>query len=134
MNILGIDFGQRRVGLAKANSQNKIAFPFGYLQRKNDQQLLKELIQLIEKEGFELIVIGLPLSVKFQETKQTKTTKRFATQLSSLVKIPIVFENELFTSQQAQQILKEKGKLKKGELDRVAAQLILQSYLDKNHI
>lgn len=124
--FLGIDLGQSKCGLALADSETKIAVPFGVVKLKD---LRLKINDLIKNEGVEKIIIGLPLSLNGQETKQTKTVSRFIQDLRHKIKAEIITEDERLTSAQAKSANSTHSR--KGTDDAVAAMYILQMYLDK---
>ena len=124
MKYLGIDYGDKRVGVAVSDPQGQIAFPKTTLF--NNQWLWKNLESLLAEEKISLVVVGLPLGADGNDTKQTVEVRNFAEGLKKITRIPIEFENEMFTTR-----LVEKAGIKKRHADESAAALILQSYLDK---
>lgn len=124
MRHLGIDYGDKRVGLAVSDPESKIAFPKATLF--NNQRLVGNLKDLIEEEKISKIVVGLPLASDRSETEQSRKTRAFAENLKKVISIPVNFENEMFTTH-----LVEKAGVKKEHVDESSAALILQAYLDK---
>jgi len=124
MRYLGIDYGDKRVGLALSDEQGLLGMPFDTFE--NDENFIKKLKDTIYQEDVESIILGLPLSFKMEETEQTKKVLAFKERLSKLVSIPIELQNELLTSVQA-----EKSGAEGPDIDSSSAALILQSYLDK---
>jgi putative transcription antitermination factor YqgF len=118
-HFLGVDFGKAKIGLAVADSETRIAFGYGVL--KNDKELMKKLAEIIEKEGIEKIIIG---------TTDTET-KKFASLMDQL-NVSIEYQNEMYSTREAQRNLIEKGakRIKRFD-DQEAARIILQSWLDK---
>jgi putative holliday junction resolvase len=119
-HFLGVDFGKAKIGLAVADSETRIAFGYGVL--KNDKELMKNLKNIIEKKGISRIVVG----------NAGEEVKDFADALEKELNIPIEFQNEMFSTQQAERNLIERGakKIKRFD-DQEAARIILQSWLDK---
>lgn len=128
-HILGIDFGQARVGLAVADLETKIAFAYGTLD--NDRNIFDKIGDIIVKEAIEIVVIGKP---KETEQYNSVSISRFAGEISeSFPMIRIEFEDEMFTTKMAENNLKERGNKRIKELDnQEAAKIILQSWLDRN--
>ena len=118
-HYLGVDFGKAKIGLAVADSETRIAFSFGML--KNDKKLMKNLANIIEKKGIGKIVIG-----------DSGAETRLIASLLEKLNIPIEYQNEMFSTRQAERNLIEKGakKIKRFD-DQEAARIILQSWLDK---
>jgi putative Holliday junction resolvase len=149
-HFLGIDFGKAKIGLAVADSETRIAFGYGVL--KNDKDLIENLKNIIEKEEINKIIVGDSSSISSPPAKEgirgvvcparlkplrpSGTSpwqgRRFGELLEEKLNIPIEFQNELFSTQQAERNLKEKGakKIKRFD-DQEAARIILQSWLEK---
>lgn len=123
MRYLGVDHGEKRVGIAISDDEGKIAFPCKTVVPKD---AVKKIKSVVKKEAIGKIIICLPLSLGNRETEQTKIVRRFAEKLHTSLTIPVEFENEIFTTRMA----KDAGTEKKNA-DAVAAAIILQSYLDK---
>jgi len=132
MKFLGIDFGEKRIGLAIADDKTKIAFPFKTILYKNNKQILEDIRLILDEEGITDIVIGLPLSFSFQETKESKTITEFISKLKEKFQTRNIYEeNEVLTSKEAENLLGIQ-KNKQGLVDAVAAALILQTFIDKH--
>lgn len=119
--ILAIDYGAKRIGLARAEEGVKVAMPWRVLER--DHLSPVELIrQLVVAEGFTDLVVGLPRSLEGNETEQTSTVRQFAHDLETLG-LPVILQDEALTSQT---VPARPGQPN----DDVAAAQILQDYLD----
>lgn len=130
-SILGIDAGEKRIGLAIAGQVARLPRPLTTLP--NDARLFDTLQRLIKEEMVQLIVVGLPRSLKGEETAQTRWVRGFAENLRRKVNSPIVFQDEALSSKTAEQELLERGKpYAKVEVDALAAAYILDDYL-KEH-
>lgn len=118
-HILGIDFGRAKIGLAIADSETRIAS--GYAVLDNDKNFLLKLAEIIEKEEISRVIIG-----------KTDTAKKLADFIKEKLKIEVTYQSEIFTTQQAQRNIIEKGMkgIKRFD-DQEAARLILQGWLDK---
>tara|TARA_Y100001968_G_scaffold240429_1_gene223973 strand:- start:188 stop:601 length:414 start_codon:yes stop_codon:yes gene_type:complete len=131
---LGIDFGEKRVGLALSDRLNLIASPYKTLQYISENDLMSEIKKIVIDKEIEVFVIGLPLNMKGEDSDQTKKVRRFKN-LLSILELPIVYEDERFSSIIAKNSLvlqNVKTGHNKSEIDRTAAAIILQQYLDKN--
>lgn len=134
--FLGLDFGKVRIGLAL--SDQSLTFAFGREFIPNDKSTLTKIKSIIESENVTRIILGYPLNLKGEKTKQTIEVEQFENQLKTLtepLKIEITRWDERFTSKMASDSLIESGMKKKkrqqkGNIDIVAAALLLQSYLD----
>lgn len=123
---LGIDYGAKRIGLAVADDQAKLARPFRTIGAH-------EFEDIIKKEGpFAAVVVGLPRALSGGDTAQTLAVRRFTDDmLWRKLRIEPVFQDEAGTSSVAEERLKEIGKpYEKSDIDAEAASIILQDYLD----
>ncbi len=133
--ILGIDYGDRRVGIALSDPLKMIASPFDTLLIRSDDDLLNQLEALITENEIEAIVIGLPIGMKGNETKQTLHVKSFSKKLGQF-NLPVFLEDERLSSVSAKKSLhlqNIKTGHEKGQVDKVAASILLQQYLDKSY-
>lgn len=134
MKYLGIDFGEKRVGLALGDDTVKLASPFRIIDNKGLDKLLAELAELIEGEGIGQIVVGVPYSLNKKNNnkvgEQEQAVIDFISRLGMATVVPIAREDERFTSAQVDKMM-EGEKLPGGKRDAISAMLILQSYLDK---
>ena len=131
---LGIDFGEKRVGLAISDKSNLIASPFKTINYINKNDLVSQIEKIVIKNNIENFVLGLPINMKGEDTAQTKTVRKFKESLSSL-DLPIIYEDERLSSVSAKNSLilqNIKTGHNKSEIDKTAAAIILQQYLDKN--
>ena len=131
---LGIDFGTKRVGLALSDRSNIIASPYRNLNYVSEKDLITQLETIISKNDIEILVLGLPINMKAEDTAQTMKVRNFKEILSTL-RIPIVYEDERLSSVSAINSLmlqNVKTGHNKPEIDKTAAAIILQQYLDKN--
>lgn len=125
--LIALDVGEKRIGVAVADTAVRIAVPFTTLEVDGTE--LKEIALLVVKEQADLIVVGYPRNQSGEPTAQTKYAENFAKQLEDIA--PIEFQDESLTSVMAEQQLKSLGKpYTKGEIDARAAAIILQDYLE----
>ena len=130
-SILGLDVGDRRVGVAAASLAARLPRPVTTLVR--DDGFLTALQAIIDAEGAELLVIGLPRDLSGQSTAQTKATEAFAAELGRHYNLPVRLQDEAVTSRQAEAELKARGKeYKKADIDALAATYILEDFLAEN--
>lgn len=139
MRFLGIDYGSKKIGLATADSELKIAVPRPAIYYSDRQKLLEEIKKIVEKEGIGKIVVGLPLSFSFQETTISGEVRGFAEELKKNVAVAIEFENEILSSKEAEsersailRKIKSRAPQKQVDLDSQAAAIILESYLSRS--
>lgn len=126
MNILGIDFGQKRIGLAWMQVGLDVILPYGVVQKKPDEIVPKELVDLIKEERIQKIVIGLPLGMEGEENTNTKRVRGFGEELQRLIDLPVEFMDERFTTHEASRM----GGT--ASLDEKSAMLILEMYQELN--
>ncbi|MFZ1731706.1 MAG: Holliday junction resolvase RuvX [Bacteroidota bacterium] len=130
---LGIDYGERRVGLALSDELGIIASGIGTYD--SDDSLIPRLVKLIEERSVARIVIGLPLTLQGLEGEIAKKVHLFAEKLKAATDLPVDLLDERFTSSLAVQTIRDMGMGKKkrrdkGKIDEVAAIILLQGYLD----
>lgn len=132
--ILGIDFGLKRVGLAVSDPMQIIARALETLHYQSRKELLRRLVASIRENEIVGVVIGLPRHMDGSEGEMAKTVRELMAELAARLTIPIVAWDERLSSVQAQRALREMGvsarNTKRGDVDRLAAVFILQSYLD----
>ncbi len=123
MKILGIDYGEKRVGLAISDESQVLARELDILSPK---EFWKQIPELIEKNQITQIVVGWPLNMNGQVTQKTKEVESFKLKVESETGLPVEVVDERLSSQMAGNL--PGGKVK---VDSLAAQIILQNYLDK---
>jgi len=126
MNYLGIDYGEKRVGIALSR-ENGFALPFAVF--KNDKNLFKNILKLCIDEGIDKVTVGIPFGLKGNKTDQTKIVKKFIAELKNNISFPIIEVDERMSSGLVQKMAL--GKIKREMKDASEAAVILQSYLDK---
>ena len=128
--ILGIDYGTKRIGLALAFVDSKVAVPFGILKNQDKKFIWQKINKIIKQESIDLIVVGMPLALSSNRhlSEQALKTKSFVDWLSSKSKLSVVTFDERLTTRQAKYLTNNK---KNKMLDDIAAQLILENYLEK---
>lgn len=130
MKLLGIDYGQKRIGLAVA--REGLAFPLKTLAKGTRDKLFADLLEVIASERVDGIVLGLPLDLNGNETLTTRQVLNFRDSLARRTALPIHLVNEALTSFDARERLREAGvpARRHGEmLDQMAAVCILETYL-----
>ena len=133
--VLGIDYGDSRIGLAMSDRLKIIASPFKTIRNEGNENCLQVFQSLIKEKDVEAIVVGLPMGLKGQETVQTKKVREFSDLLYTL-KLPIHLEDERLSSVSAEKSMIQqniKTGHNKGLIDQRAAAIILQQFLDKQN-
>lgn len=133
MRVLGLDIGERRIGVAVSDPSGSVATPVKVLETAKVLGDARVLQLLADDYEVELMVVGLPLSMDGSEGPQAAAVRRIAERLALHLPVPMVFFDERLSSVQAKRAMTEAGvsdKGKRGKLDMVAASLFLQGYLD----
>ena len=130
MKIIGLDVGEKRIGVAKVDSDTRIAIPVGFINVDGSEW--QEIAQIARMNNTNLFVLGLPRSNEGNETKQSVYVRNFAKTLAT--KIPgakIRLQDESLTSVMAEERLKaRKKRYERGEIDAEAACIILQDFIE----
>lgn len=128
MNLLGIDFGTKNIGLA-INNGTEIAFPFKSV--KNDEAAIEEIKDVCDEENIDTIIIGRPTKMNRAEGVLAGEIKEFVSKIKEATGKSVEFEDEIFSSAQAAKMMADyNGKYDK---DAIEAVVILQSHLDKEN-
>jgi putative Holliday junction resolvase len=138
MRTLAIDLGSRRVGLALSDAGGKLATPLRVLNVSSEEQAIAPILAIVEEEGVERIVLGLPLNMDDSLGPAARGVIEWAKVFQTRCKLPLVFVDERLSSFAAEQDLiarqrlgeKMTRKQKKGQLDAMAAAMFLQAFLD----
>ena len=131
--VLGLDFGERRIGLALSDPLGIIAKPLTIIDRKKTADHISRISEIVSERKITSIVVGLPLTLKGDYSKQTEIVLAFIDQLKSDLQIPIMTIDERLSSVAAKKALQEqavKTGHNKGRVDETAAAIFLQEYLD----
>jgi len=131
MAILGLDVGDKRIGVSLAN--RLLAIPLTVIDRTGEEADMKKLLALAREHGAERIVVGLPLSMNGSIGRQAEKVLAFSRSLSEHVDIPVDTWDERLSTVAAERLLLDSGmkrEKRKGKRDAMAAAIILQAYLD----
>src|SRR5262249_54066995 len=129
--LLGVDFGTVRVGLAVSDPDRLIASPLATYPRQGPDADARYFLELAAAERLVGLVVGLPVHMSGQEGQKAAEARAFGTWLAGVTGLPVLYWDERYTSHEAEQLLlgaKLTKKRRKERLDRVAAQVLLQSY------
>jgi putative Holliday junction resolvase len=132
-SVLGFDFGERRIGVAVGDRLLGIAHPLCTIDTEVTAERFSRIEQLIGEWKPETLVVGLPTHADGTEHKMTQLARRFANRLNGRFSLPVVLVDERHTSLLAESLLHESGlhgRKQKPVLDQVAAQAILQAWLE----
>jgi putative Holliday junction resolvase len=131
--VLALDVGKKRIGLAISDELGLTAQGLETLHRNRIRDDLSRLEDLTKQLGVGTLLIGKPLHMSGDESRQSEYTREFAHRLARHTSLPVVFWDERLTSAEAERMLRESGASldqKKRSVDRLAAVLLLESYLD----
>jgi putative holliday junction resolvase len=134
VSALGLDLGAKRIGVAGCDRTGLIATGLTTLQRTSFESVLNPLRQLVESRGVEILVVGLPYSLDGEIGPQAIKVQKQAHRLSKALGLPIEFVDERLTSFAAEQMMiedRQPPRLNKATVDRKAAAIILQQWLDE---
>lgn len=133
MRSLGIDFGERRIGLAISDPDGKVAVPLATLERSNDRAAIREIAEIARREEVGRLVLGEPVGLDGQRGPNAERVRRFGDRLAQASGLPVRLVNESLTTIAAQERLREAGidpRRDPARIDAVAAQILLQEALD----
>jgi putative holliday junction resolvase len=141
MRILALDVGERRVGMAISDLTGALARPLQALTRRSREEDFAAIATVVAEHDVGLVVVGQPLSLDGGIGPQARQIARYAEALAERLPVQIVMWDERFTTMEAEEILRQRRSEKKrrqarasGELDAIAAAVILQSYLDSHYL
>ena len=130
-SVIALDVGEKRIGVAVADPSIAIAIPYDTIEV--DGTDVDQIAELIVNESATTVVVGYPRNQSGEATAQTAFVEQFADKLNGL-EVDIEFQDESLTSVHAEERLKmQKKSYTKGDIDMVAASIILQDYLESNH-
>lgn len=130
-SILALDVGAKRIGVAVANAVARLSRPLVTIE--NTPEVMDELHKLVREQQAVIVVVGLPRNLSGQETAQTKVVESFGEQLEQHLKLPLYWQDEAVTSEQAEaELLKRKKPYAKGDIDALAATYILEDFLNEH--
>jgi putative Holliday junction resolvase len=131
--VLGLDYGERRIGLALSDPLGIIAKPLTFIDLKKTADHISRISEIVSEKKITSIVVGLPLTLKGGYSKQTEIVLAFIEQLRSDLQISVVAVDERLSSVAAKKSLQAqavKTGHNKGRVDETAAAIFLQEYLD----
>lgn len=137
MRVLGLDLGTKRIGVAISDRGGTIATPLTVIQRGRTQRVDHEAIaRLVEDEEVECVVVGLPINMNGSEGPAARGARDEVGRLTTVVKVPVVLHDERLTTVEADRALLEarmKAQARRRVVDKVAAAVMLQSWLDRQN-
>lgn len=134
MRSLGIDFGEKRIGLAISDPEGRIAVPLRTLDRRDDRSAIREIADIAQREEVGRLVLGEPVGLDGTRGSAAERVRSFGEKLARQTGLPVELVNESLTSVEAGERLREAGidpRRNPARLDAVAAQILLQEALDR---
>lgn len=129
-NIVALDVGSKRVGVAMTNNIARLPSPFTTLSR--DETFWQKLELLLKEHDVKEVVVGLPRNLHGNDTEQTRATQQFISELNIRLSVVAATQDEALTSKRAEAELRARGKpYEKGDIDALAATFILEDYLNE---
>lgn len=131
--VLGFDFGEHRIGVASGQSITRSAAPVTTLKRINNKPDWASIEKLIQQWKPDALIVGLPYYLDGSESDMTRRAEKFSRQLEGRFHLPVYTHNEALSSFEAEQYLRDKKmQHNKEEIDKIAAAIIVQSWLELN--
>jgi putative Holliday junction resolvase len=133
MRTLGLDIGDKRIGVAISDPEEILASPLATITREDDKKAIDDIIKLVDQHNVERIVVGLPYSLDGSIGGQANKVMDFTEKLSKYTRASMEIWDERLSTVAVERLLREAGKKKakkKARLDAAAAAFILQGYLD----
>ena len=131
--ILGLDYGEKRLGFALSDHTEMLATPLTVVTCRSEQEALVETVRLCKETGAERLVVGMPINMNGTRGPAAQNVDKFIRKLSKTLAIPIETWDERLSTKSATDVLIEAGtsrKRRKEVVDKLAAQIFLQNYLD----
>jgi putative holliday junction resolvase len=130
--VLALDLGDARIGVAISDDGRRLAVPLGTI-RTGAPADLKSIVELVRDHSVTLVILGHPLLLSGEAGERAHHAERFAEALRAILPVPIVLQDERLSTVEAERALREtgaKGRVRRRHVDRSAATVILQSWLD----
>ncbi|WP_236738778.1 Holliday junction resolvase RuvX [Chroogloeocystis siderophila] len=137
ISALGLDIGRKRIGVAGCDGTGLIASGLTTIERKSFDLDLAQLKSLVQERRVQVLVVGLPYSMDGSLGKQAQEIQKLASRYAGALQLPLEYSDERLTSFQAEQLLQAQNispSRNKGLIDRKAAALILQQWLDERRV
>ncbi len=134
MRVLGLDVGERRIGMAVSDETGTLARPYGVYHREGGEADVASLAKLAQTLGVETLVVGLPLNMDGSAGEQADKAEALGRAVARKADLPIELVDERLTTEEAERVLRESGmggRKRRLVQDALAAVLILQAWLDK---
>jgi putative Holliday junction resolvase len=134
MRILGIDYGEKRIGLALSDEMEMTARGLSVIERRSKKADLETIAASVSEHGVGAIVVGYPLRLDGTAGIQCEKVDRFIAAIREVSSVPVIAWDETLSTKEAEGLMREAGvkrRKKRGMVDRIAAAVILQDYLNR---
>ena len=134
VRALGVDFGEKRIGLAISDPEGRLAVPLATLARRSDRSAAAQIVAIARREGVGRLVLGEPVGLEGGRGPAAERVRRFGARLAAAAGLPLRYVGEALSSVEAAARLREAGvdpRRDAGRIDAVAAQILLQEDLDR---
>ncbi len=134
MRILGLDIGTKRIGVAVSDELGLLAQGKCCVDRETDDKAINDIIAIIEEGSVGKVVVGLPLNMDGSHGERAEDSTKFAESLADKTGLPVDLWDERLSTKEAEDVMLKADisrKKRKKVIDKMAAQLILQGYLDR---
>lgn len=134
ISALGLDVGRKRIGVAGCDGTGLIATGLTTIERQSFQQDVEQLQQIVQERQVKVLIVGLPYTLSGELGFQAKQVQKFASRLAKALALPVEYVDERLTSFQAEQLMQaanQSPSRNKALIDRKAAAIILQQWLDE---
>lgn len=136
--VIALDVGERRIGVAVCDPLGITVRPAGVVPAEPRERALATVQRLVREEEAVLVLVGLPLTLRGEHGPQAQRVLAFVAALRAVLDVPVELRDERYTSAEAERLLAERGgkrrKRRPGEVDEIAATLILRDYLTEQHL
>jgi putative Holliday junction resolvase len=130
---MGLDIGDKRIGVAISDPLEKLASPFTTIQRISNAIAISAILDIVKREEIDFVIVGIPISLDGSFGAQAKDVSDFTRELEGMLPVSVKQWDERYSTVEAERLLHEAGyssRDMKQRVDAVAASIILQSYLD----
>ncbi|MFH1426176.1 MAG: Holliday junction resolvase RuvX [Candidatus Kerfeldbacteria bacterium] len=128
MKFLGVDYGTKRTGLSISDENGKVAVLKETIEADRQDQVVERISEIVGQDSVETVVVGMPLNMDGERTEMTEEVDRFIEKLRNHITVPVQTTDERLTTEMATKLLRG---VKKEQRDQVAAQILLQNFLDE---
>ncbi|PIW36881.1 MAG: Holliday junction resolvase RuvX [Candidatus Kerfeldbacteria bacterium CG15_BIG_FIL_POST_REV_8_21_14_020_45_12] len=130
MKYLGMDYGTKRTGLSISDVSGRVAVLKETIEEDSQDKVIERIKEIVIDDDVEAVVIGLPVNMNGESTAMTEQVERFIEKLRNHLTVPVQTADERLTTEMAKKLLRG---VKKEERDQVAAQILLQNFLDEQN-